>query len=285
MSTAAPARLVRHRGGAPVYDYPVGLDAAPVSVLRLHPGPPDTRPHIHDFPVLVYLPARGTVYVVAAGEVVDPARLGDSTDGVGVYFDPAALDAAARSPWPAWRSHPLLFPFLHRHRGGLLQLHVSAARILFWGDVIAALEQELATRQAGYHQAALAHLTLLLVELARLADDVATDVRRDGGALTADVLAVIERRFGETLSLRDVASELGLTPGYLTTVMRRHTGRTVQQWILERRMAEARALLSETDLPVAQVAQRVGIVDPGYFTRVFGRFHGAPPRRWRLRTA
>jgi len=129
----------------------------------------------------------------------------------------------------------------------------------------------------GYRQAALAHLTLLLIELARLARDVVADLRRSGEPLLAEVFAVIERRLGEPLSLRDVARELGMTPAHLTTVVRRRTGRAVGEWIIERRMAEARALLAETDLPIAEVARRVGMHDAGYFSRLFGRTHGTSP--------
>jgi AraC-like DNA-binding protein len=85
------------------------------------------------------------------------------------------------------------------------------------------------------------------------------------------------------LSLRDVAREVGMTPGHLTTVVRRRTGRTVQEWIIERRMAEARLLLADTDLPVREVATRVGVPDPGYFSRLFRRKHGISPRKWRGR--
>jgi len=52
----------------------------------------------------------------------------------------------------------------------------------------------------------------------------------------------------------------------------------LREWIVERRMAAARALLGDTDLPVAEVARRVGIADPGYFSRLFGRTHGVSPR-------
>lgn len=89
----------------------------------------------------------------------------------------------------------------------------------------------------------------------------------------------------EPLSLRDVARELGVTSGHLTTVVRRRTGRTVQDWIIERRMAEARNLLSNTNLPISEIARRVGILDPAYFSRMFRRIHGTPPRRWRSRPA
>ena len=278
------ARLISHRDGVPIYQYRTDPDASPVSVHRHgRDGFGERGRHIHDFPALCYVAATGVVYVVAAGEVLDPAQLEYLGDGVAVFFDPAALGEDGRSPWPAWRGHPLLFPFLHGHSGGVLCLEVSADRRLVWENAIRSIETELSAGLEGYRQAALAHLTLLLIELARLARDAVADLRRSGEPLLAEVFAVIERRHAEPLSLRDVAQEVGMTPGHLTTVVRRRTGRTVQEWIIERRMAEARGLLDETDLPIAEVARRVGVADPGYFSRLFSRTHGTPPRKWRRR--
>jgi AraC family transcriptional regulator, transcriptional activator of pobA len=275
-------RVIRHRGGVPVYQYRSDRDTPPVSVMWAdRQDVLEHGRHIHDFPALWYIPAAGHVYVVAAGEVIDPAGVSDIAGGVGVFFDPAALGEDGRSPWPAWRTHPLLFPFLHGRSGGLLRLEVPVDRRPAWEGAIASIETELTGRREGYQQAALAHLTLLLIDLARLAVDVVCDLRRSGEPLLAEAFTVIDRRHAEPLSLRDVARELGLTPGHLTTIVRRRTGRTVGEWITERRMAEARTLLAESDLPIAEVAGRVGIGDPGYFSRLFGRAHGVSPREWR----
>lgn len=281
------SRLNRHVDGVPVYRYRPDSGAPPVSVQRASgPTVADRGRHIHDFPVLWYLPDAGVVYVVAAGTPIDPAQLTDTvhTDGVGVYFDPAAVGDDSGSPWPTWRAHPLLFPFLHGRSGGLLELAVPASRRAFWGATIAAIETELVDRLDGYQQAAVAHLTLLLIELARLADDVVGDLRRSGEPLLAEVFSVIERRVDEQLSLRDVAAEVGMTPGHLTTLVRRRTGRTVQDWIIAQRMARARTLLERSDLPIAEVARQVGMNDPGYFSRQFRDAYGCTPREWRRRS-
>jgi len=74
---------------------------------------------------------------------------------------------------------------------------------------------------------------------------------------------------------------VNLPPAHLTTTVRRKTGRTVQEWIAERRMAQARRLLVETDLTVEDIGRRVGYADPGYFVRSFRRAHGTTPLRWR----
>jgi AraC family transcriptional regulator, transcriptional activator of pobA len=274
-------RLIGHRGGVPIYQYRTDPEISPVSVHR-HLGEVGERGrHIHNFPALWYVPAAGLVYVAAAGEVLDPRQLENLDAGVAVFFDPAALGEDGRSPWPAWRGHPMLFPFLHGLSGGVLRLEVPVSRRPMWDNAISSIETELTARQEGYRQAALAHLTLLLIDLARLADDVVGDLRRSGEPVLAEAFAVIDRRHTQPLSLRDVAREVGMTPGHLTTIVRRRTGRTVQEWIIERRMTEARNLLSETDIPVAEIARRVGISDPGYFSRLFTRTHGMSPRKWR----
>jgi AraC family transcriptional regulator, transcriptional activator of pobA len=265
------------------------------SIEGVEPG----HAHSHDFVLLAYFERgggklrvddrrwevrAGDLYVVAPGEVVgvgdDPAELA-MAEGWGMYFAPEGLGPAAPDALLAWRTHPLLFPFARGTAAGLQHLRVPAAGRRSWAGRLSALERELRERRDGYREAAVAHLTLLLVDVARLAVDVAGDFRLNGEPLLAEVFDVIEARYREPISLKDVASALALTPGHLTTTVRLKTGRTVQEWITERRLAQARRMLVETDLSVAEVAQAVGYSDPAYFARAFGRAHGMPPLRWR----
>jgi AraC family transcriptional regulator, transcriptional activator of pobA len=292
-----PARLARYRGGIPVFRYVPEPESPPVRVLRFD----DEPPHTQEFPALVYLerddeppvpetgpaPDRmraGDLYLVAPGNVIRPPMSAFRRSAATVvFFTPEALGQQAGAA-TSWHAHPLLYPFVHGTPTGLLRLRVPAVERSDWVRTIDALERELAGRRDGYQQAALAHLTLLLVNVARLASDVLGDLRRSNERLLAEVFEVIERRYAEPLSLRDVAAALNLTPGHLTTAVRRKTGRTVQDWITERRLTEARRLLAETDLPVAEVGRRTGYPDAGYFARTFRRQHGVPPRTWRTPT-
>lgn len=272
-------RIVRRHRGVPVYGYRTDPATPPVSLLRIDPlYHPDSAPHIHDFPLLVHVRDERVVHLVAPGHRIDPGDVALPERGTTVFFDPDALGGDEAS----WRRHPLLTPFLHGQAGGLLRVPLPASDTL-WEPTMAALEAELTARRDGYRQALLAHLTLLLIDLARLTADIPAELRTLGEPLLAEVFDVIDRRFGEPLSLRDVAAAVALTPGHLTTVVRRRTGRTVQDWITERRMAAARALLADTDLPVAVVAQRVGLSDASYFSRIFRREHEVSPRAWRAR--
>ncbi|MEU8664914.1 AraC family transcriptional regulator [Actinoplanes philippinensis] len=271
------------RSSVPVVGFPHQPGHPSIMVARFPGHPVHAGSHAHDFLVLFYAHragARATIdgrqwtvsdgdlFVLAPGQVVAFAVA--PVDGWAVWF-PAEL---VRSHHPSWRAHPLLFPFA----GGsdrTQRLHIPDTDRDSWVRRFTDLDTEVSARRDGAAQAALAHLTLLLVATARLSP------RSAGDPLLAAVFDVIEQRFPQTLSLADVAAAVALTPGHLTTVVRRRTGRTVQQWITLRRLQEGRRLLTETDLPVAAVARRCGYPDASYFTKRFRAEHGVTPAQWR----
>ena len=226
----------------------------------------------------------GDAYVVSPGEVVG-AGVGASAfheaQGWSVAFPPEVLGSGAPGSFLSWRAHPLLFPFVGGAAGAAQRLKVPPEERASWSERFSALDLELRNRSDGYREAVLSHLTLLLVELSRLAADVVGDLRLKDEPLLAEVFDFIEEHYSERISLKEVARAAGLTPGHLTTVVGRKTGRTVLEWISERRMLEARKLLVQTDLAIEEIGRRVGYGDTSYFVRHFRRAHGTTPLGWR----
>jgi YesN/AraC family two-component response regulator len=97
----------------------------------------------------------------------------------------------------------------------------------------------------------------------------------------AKVFQFIERHYHQPISLTDVAQAAGYSPAYLTHLVQTQTGRTVKRWIIDRRMVQARSLLSTTMQSVSQVAEAVGYSDVSYFIRQFRQFHEVSPQAWR----
>lgn len=275
------ARLVRQRAGVKVYEYPIDPHLPPVVVARVGHERLSEHGQIHNFPAIWCNRAAGVVYVVAMGATVDQAQVESADEGVAVFFDPAAVGGDGASPWLTWRSHPLLRLFLHEHDGGLLRLELPASDLPAFMVTLDSLKSELVERREGYHEAVSALLTLLLICLTRAAGENFGEVGHGDESLLADVFATIDRRYTEPLSLREVAREVSVSAGHLTTIVRRRTGRTVVEWIIQRRMGEARRLLSQTRLSVTEIAQRVGLPDAAYFTRQFRQAHGISPSQWR----
>lgn len=295
---AGTARRVEQKAG----DQVVALDAVPgvpsIGVLRVDPQLPVALPgmHSHEFLALAYferdggtLRSRGAewqiregdVLVTGPGEPYDARGLAAATGWI-AFFAPETVGTRDRPAVLAWASHPLLFPFAARATVAPRRLSVRVEARPWWSERLAELDAELDLRRDGYDDAARANLTLLLVATARLAAaDLPGGLRLNDEPLLAEVFEIIERQYSGPASLRSVADAVALTPGHLTTVVRRKTGRTVQGWILERRMVEARRLLVDTDLSVEEVADQVGLADPRYFIRTFKKAHSTTPLRWR----
>ena len=286
---------------APVYAMVPAPGELALAVWRLGHGDTVTAragTHAHDFPLMAYSEsssgplssdspsfslAAGDLLVVAPGTVMgpfDPTHPGHAS-GWAVSFTAEVLGPDVPGSSFAWRTHPLLFPFVRGQATGVLRRSVAPEDRAEWSRRFEALARELAERRDGYREAAIAHLTLLLVAASRLATDVVDDLRVNQEPLLADVFEVIARHYAEPLSLQDVARAVSLSPGHLTTTVRRRTGRTVQDWITDRRMVEARRLLAGSTLTMAEIGRRVGYADAGYFARVFRRVHGVTPTDWR----
>ena len=287
------------------------LGATPVqgarAVMEVIPfGPGHERvllgPHLHsDLELMYFASGRGTdklgqhrfevgpgdVLLVTPGIAHDASGLGAS-GGWAVEFNahaatrdlsgPDVPDGAGR----LWWSNPLLTPFFAAgQRSNFARFHVPEADQDRWRTRLSAMEHEQAEQGVGFGQAMEAYLLITLIELARLAAPYIEGLRQQGQDVLADVFEVIESRFHQRLSTADVAAAVGLTPGYLTTLVRSRTGRTVLDWITERRMAQARSLLLTTDASAEKIASEVGYGDPAYFNRRFRSVHGKAPGAWR----
>ncbi|ABA24337.1 transcriptional regulator, AraC family [Trichormus variabilis ATCC 29413] len=95
------------------------------------------------------------------------------------------------------------------------------------------------------------------------------------------IFEFIEQNYHLPISLNDVAQAVGYSPAYLTNLVKRRTQLTIIDWILERKMLEARSLLINSDKSVTEIAMAVGFTDAYYFSRRFSQYHKLSPRSWR----
>ena len=97
----------------------------------------------------------------------------------------------------------------------------------------------------------------------------------------SEVFEFIEANYNKGITLCDVAKAVGYSSAYLTNRVKRETGRTVNRWIIERRMAQALFLLSSTNQSVEQIATAVGYQNTCHFFRQFRQYQGTTPQAWR----
>jgi AraC-like DNA-binding protein len=83
------------------------------------------------------------------------------------------------------------------------------------------------------------------------------------------------------MTLKDAAAAAFLSPNYLTHLLRKETGSTFSELVLERRMRLARTHLINTTKPVSHIAEVCGFADEAYFSRRFRKANGLPPGQFR----
>lgn len=94
---------------------------------------------------------------------------------------------------------------------------------------------------------------------------------------------MLRNKIDGSISVTEIAEACGLSRSYFIHAFRETTGYTPHQWLIAQRLAHARTLLTDFDMPLADVAAACGFADQSHFTRVFSQHSGAPPGIWRRR--
>ncbi|MFF8285581.1 GlxA family transcriptional regulator [Streptomyces albus] len=88
-------------------------------------------------------------------------------------------------------------------------------------------------------------------------------------------------RLGTPLSVADMAAHLNVSPRTLARRFADQLGTSPGAWLLSRRVAEARTLLEQTELPVEAIAARVGLTSAVNLRRRFRAQVGTTPGAYR----
>ena len=95
--------------------------------------------------------------------------------------------------------------------------------------------------------------------------------------ILAKVQYVIDSRYHEDLTVETIARECHISTSYLHKLYTSALGTSPHAALLNRRIAEARALLVKTDLSMGEIAFRCGFHSHAYFNDCFKRKTGITP--------
>lgn len=101
------------------------------------------------------------------------------------------------------------------------------------------------------------------------------------GHLIQQALDFIRQHYGDRIGVKEVAKHLHVSEQLLRLRFRQMQGRSVRDTLLGIRLDEARRLLSETRLPVSEVASKCGFASACRMAHFFTERTGAPPSAWR----
>lgn len=98
--------------------------------------------------------------------------------------------------------------------------------------------------------------------------------------LVRQALEYIENNYNKAISLNDVATQLKVTPFYISKLLNKQVGKTFTDIVNEFRIAKAKQLLKDGAM-AKEVAAQIGFQSSSYFAKTFKKNVGITPIEYR----
>ena len=95
-------------------------------------------------------------------------------------------------------------------------------------------------------------------------------------------LRYIHEHHNEKVTVGQVAEHVGLSPEHLSAKFKKQVGQTVNGYIVDRRIEEAKALLRFSSYSISEIAGQLGFSSQSYFQTVFKKKTGVTPQQYRM---
>jgi AraC family transcriptional activator of pobA len=92
---------------------------------------------------------------------------------------------------------------------------------------------------------------------------------------------LVRKNYATIRTVNDYADLMHVTPKYLSDTLKKEGGKTAQQIIQDILMLEAKSLLLQTDMAIWALSDKLGFVDPSYFSKMFKAKNGLTPAAFR----
>jgi AraC-like DNA-binding protein len=151
---------------------------------------------------------------------------------------------------------------------------------------LSSMQHELASMTVGYRFRVLNLLHQLLMELLQIRGQEASGptVKQSKSHIwMKDILTYIDGRLHEDLSLPCLAEQALVSPAYFSRVFKKLTGFQVTEYLLTKRILQAKGLLEQGNGSISSIAERCGFRSLSHFHRMFRRHIGLTPGQFRER--
>lgn len=221
----------------------------------------------HQFPVTA-----NQLYFTAPGQIRE-WKVAEIPSGLVLIFEEEFLCS--------FFSDPMFVKKLSFFRSSqaLPQLSLSAEQGKYLTNILLQIEQEIAASKETHLLRALLYQALAWLNNAYRSFYQLAHKPQSGKI--AQFAQLIEKHFRSEHAVSFYSSELCITSGYLNDLVKKETGVSAKQYILNRLMTEARRSLQYNELPVSEIAWRLGFNDPSYFIRLFRCQTGLSPQAFR----
>lgn len=96
----------------------------------------------------------------------------------------------------------------------------------------------------------------------------------------SDVMYYMENNY-TSITVRDIAKKFGYSSDYLNQIFKKMTSHTIGKVLLSLKMQKACSLLTDTSLPVSDIAEYLGYHNTPNLIRSFKKYYGITSAQYR----
>lgn len=251
--------------------------------------------HFHDWYELVYVyDGQGrffihrTFYEMHAGDLfLLPANAihrafpdgRDPVTSTALFFGPALIQ-----PYDWDARFPLLGCFDQAKAHGGYKLALVKEEQYEMESLLRDIHREQTVQAPGYRHAILIGLQQLLLLLNRLASGSGRGAKEDAPLIPIwmrEILPYIDQHLDRELHLSALSRKACVTASHFARVFKQWTGMTVTEYILSRRIVQAKEWLLTTDGSIEHIAGCCGFESTSYFYKTFRRLTNMTPTAYK----
>ncbi|WP_339851515.1 AraC family transcriptional regulator [Paenibacillus sp. FSL W7-1088] len=173
---------------------------------------------------------------------------------------------------------------IFRHPNGLLVHWPPEEREHITG-IFKGIKEEMDAGNTGYKTMVKLSLTQLLLRIYRkmTSERSVNDILFSSQKQTSvsRVLHYLNQNYTESVSLDELSKTLHLNKYYICHSFKETTGYTISNYVIRKRVAEAKKMLLSTDAPILSISETLGFNTPVYFSRAFKQYVGVSPQAFR----
>ena len=99
--------------------------------------------------------------------------------------------------------------------------------------------------------------------------------------LLTNFIQLVEQQAKHQHNIDYYAQQLCLSPRYMSTIIKRISGKAAKSWIDEALITKIKIELKYTDKPINIIAEEMNFPNPSFFTKFFKRLTGTTPNQYR----
>jgi AraC-like DNA-binding protein/mannose-6-phosphate isomerase-like protein (cupin superfamily) len=196
--------------------------------------------------------------------------------------------ADAQDSWTIYWMHfkgqaapSIVDTIIRQLNGHLGSVHFQQKRIHLFEEIYSSLERGYSSENLCYANMCVWHYlsSFMYHEKFRLSESKQSNVND----LVEMAINYMQDHLAQMLTLAEIAGFINVSAPHLSSVFRKKTGFAPIEYFLQLKVQKACQFLIFTDLRIHEIAEKLGIEDQFYFSRMFRKLMGVSPNQYRTK--